>query len=132
MTSDREINKSTNALASHARHALSQSASHVLARQVPASQVSHLRRVLALDPLQVEMAYASFFETHLKEIPERLRDILGAYFPEGKGSPLATSVLLYLALILALDRDQRGFLERVLDVDEGGQPSVALGFGNDT
>jgi glucosamine 6-phosphate synthetase-like amidotransferase/phosphosugar isomerase protein len=40
-----------------------------------------------LDPLQGEMTYASFFETHLKEIPERLRDILGAYLPDGRASP---------------------------------------------
>jgi D-arabinose 5-phosphate isomerase GutQ len=40
-----------------------------------------------LDPLQGEMAYASFFESHLNEIPERLQDMLGAYFPAGTGSP---------------------------------------------
>jgi len=40
-----------------------------------------------LDPLQGEMTFASFFETHLKEIPERLQDMLGAYLPEGTGPP---------------------------------------------
>jgi glucosamine 6-phosphate synthetase-like amidotransferase/phosphosugar isomerase protein len=76
-----------------------------------------------LDPLQGEMAYASFFETHLKEIPERLRDMLGAYLPEGKGPP---RLRLRRRLLVRRFGHKLAGLERVVLVGMGSSYHAGL------
>jgi glucosamine 6-phosphate synthetase-like amidotransferase/phosphosugar isomerase protein len=76
-----------------------------------------------LDPLQTEMAYASFFETHLKEIPGRLQDMLGAYLPEGTGLP---RLRLRRRLLTRRFGQQLAALERVVLVGMGSSYHAGL------
>jgi glucosamine 6-phosphate synthetase-like amidotransferase/phosphosugar isomerase protein len=76
-----------------------------------------------LDPLLGEMAYASFFETHLKEIPERMRDMLSAYLPEGTGSP---RLRLRRRLLLRRFGPKLAALERVVLVGMGSSYHAGL------
>ncbi len=77
-----------------------------------------------LNPLQVEKeVFASFFETHLKEIPERLQDILNTYLPEGVEAPR-----LSLRRRLLIRRFGHGLagLERVVLVGMGSSYHAGL------
>jgi len=77
-----------------------------------------------LNPLQVEKeVFASFFETHLREIPDRFQDILDAYLPEGTNIPRLT--LRRRLLIRRFDQGLTG-LKRVVLVGMGSSYHAGL------
>lgn len=76
-----------------------------------------------LNPLQSEKEYASFFESHLKEIPGRLQDILDTYLPEGAEVPRLS---LRRRLLIRRFGHGLGGLERVVLVGMGSSYHAGL------
>lgn len=77
-----------------------------------------------LNPLQGEKeVFASFFETHLKEIPERLQDIFNTYLSEGTAIPRLS---LKRRLLIRRFGQGLGGLERVVLVGMGSSYHAGL------
>ena len=89
---------------------------------IPITDLEEIETVL--DPLQVEeQVFASFFETHLEEIPGRLQDILNAYLPEAAQAPRFS--LRRRLLIRRFDQGLVG-LQRVVLVGMGSSYHAGL------